>query len=978
MSLGSSPSLSSQKKTLVAEETAPPPDIPHSGMIKTYSDTSHRTFSRPYSAKTVFFYKDGDEYFTGVRVPISKARYRTMNSLMDSLNHNISLPFGVRRLHTPFGRTNIESIEQLKHLGRYVASSTKTLRKVNFESALEQKRLRNWRPHFSGNSQVDRQTSDLSGGAASTAKSAEWTENEQGLKVYKARMATNRNMGVAFLPITAKQMFFVLNGHPTKIYRTLINPLKRRDLNSLLEEVSEGLHTAIFKLYSYGGERIVSMEQLIAIKEPRALAVPRNEKPNFNGQASSMESNSIERQIKASKLVPPSTRIPQRRSSLTAGEKARRPVDSLFRLKQSSKEQSSIQINGDKLEEIHENSFQDPNDRIKLVKKAKIRNSDTANGKVGHHHSLPSSSNTIDSDSGRPRSTDLDDKSSEQQDNPRAFFEEQEENEHRPDSDDADITGDEDYPEVCSKVGAAIEHARNEAGQMVRKKSEEERLVNIDEEEDVFQRTESEANLEEDELGKEKLICNRPKESNIPEDDQSQASRTDKTEITPAGELELLHSGEPEPTPTKAELSISPPASGAASPVNAQELKEERLQTGESNLSSTEFTEAATKIQKNWRGYAVRKNLKRTQFSDDLEMIHPGDENDPEEYLDEPNSFHEDMPPDGQTEAGDEDINQLLGAEDLDIIMEKRMDSGSDREEVHGTNYLIADKGGMLEPSLSNEMLNKKPAKTFDVFTYSITIITGNRWAADTEADLYLTLYGDLGQSERLNLCQEYVNWLQSSEPKFRQNQSDTFQVDVPTRLGVIGRLTVGHEHTGYGAGIFIDRILVTEESDDEKGRQFLFLCNKWLDSGQVDGKIERSIRLSAFYDITSIPMDNKVTKGRWELIIHSGNSSGEGGTTSNLNVVGYGTRGHSKTTEVYDSRMAKVPSESLIQVDFGDIGELLKIRLEVDGSGDSPDYFLNFVELKDLDTEEQFAVMCGKWLRWKSTDKGLNHSGNC
>uniref|UniRef100_A0A7E4W7I9 DM5 domain-containing protein n=1 Tax=Panagrellus redivivus TaxID=6233 RepID=A0A7E4W7I9_PANRE len=41
------------------------PNIPNpvNGMIKTYG-TSHRSFQRPYSAKTVFFYKDGDNYFT--------------------------------------------------------------------------------------------------------------------------------------------------------------------------------------------------------------------------------------------------------------------------------------------------------------------------------------------------------------------------------------------------------------------------------------------------------------------------------------------------------------------------------------------------------------------------------------------------------------------------------------------------------------------------------------------------------------------------------------------------------------------------------------------------------------------------------------------------------------------------------------------------------------------------------------------------
>ncbi|KAK6026762.1 hypothetical protein OSTOST_07254 [Ostertagia ostertagi] len=38
------------------------PVEPRNGMIRTYNHD--RTFTRPYSAKTVFFYKEGDEYFT--------------------------------------------------------------------------------------------------------------------------------------------------------------------------------------------------------------------------------------------------------------------------------------------------------------------------------------------------------------------------------------------------------------------------------------------------------------------------------------------------------------------------------------------------------------------------------------------------------------------------------------------------------------------------------------------------------------------------------------------------------------------------------------------------------------------------------------------------------------------------------------------------------------------------------------------------
>uniref|UniRef100_A0A914LUF9 PLAT domain-containing protein n=1 Tax=Meloidogyne incognita TaxID=6306 RepID=A0A914LUF9_MELIC len=304
-------------------------------------------------------------------------------------------------------------------------------------------------------------------------------------------------------------------------------------------------------------------------------------------------------------------------------------------------------------------------------------------------------------------------------------------------------------------------------------------------------------------------------------------------------------------------------------------------------------------------------------------------------------------------------------------------DSSSDREEASVTELLQGKQ--RLGWEMSQDHIDKSPVNTQRTprtdYLYTITVLTGNRWAADTEADLYITLVGAGGvESERLWLRQEFTNWLQSGAngQRFRQNHSDSFQFRVPSRLGILKKLTIGHDCKGYGAGIFIDRIMVTEDEEaSDDCRQFLFLCNKWLDSGQVDGKLERTIRLSSFYEISSIPIEDRVTRGRWELILHGGSEKGLGGTTSQLSITGYGTRAQSTTSGLYDSNMAKVPSDALIQLDFGDIGELLKVRVEIDGTGSSPDYFLNFVEFKDLDTEERFVVMCGKWLRWKSTKKG-------
>ncbi|VDM45515.1 unnamed protein product [Toxocara canis] len=188
---------------------------PVNGKIKTY-DCSHRTFTRPYSAKTVFFYKEGDNYFTGVRVPVSKARYRNMDSLLDDLNSNIQMPFGVRRLTTPLGRTHIETIDQLQHLGRYP---------LLFEVIVPM----NWiSKHYE---------------------------------------------------MLSIKMLFVLNGKPSRIYRALLNPMRMKTFDALLEEVSQGLQIAIFKIYTYAGHRVLSIDELMSMSEARVLAVPRHERP---------------------------------------------------------------------------------------------------------------------------------------------------------------------------------------------------------------------------------------------------------------------------------------------------------------------------------------------------------------------------------------------------------------------------------------------------------------------------------------------------------------------------------------------------------------------------------------------------------------------------------------------------------------------------------------------------------------------------
>ncbi len=127
------------------------------------------------------------------------------------------------------------------------------------------------------------------------------------------------------------------------------------------------------------------------------------------------------------------------------------------------------------------------------------------------------------------------------------------------------------------------------------------------------------------------------------------------------------------------------------------------------------------------------------------------------------------------------------------------------------------------------------------------------------------------------------------------------------------------------GAGIFIDRVLVTENIVD--GKQYLFNCGKWFDGGQVDGKIERTIKASALFHLGLIPDDDKQTSehlqakrqgladGRWEVRLRIGDSNGRGSKLSSFSITAYGTKDVSESILFDASPIASDPRTTLVQV---------------------------------------------------------------
>ncbi|ESO92329.1 hypothetical protein LOTGIDRAFT_121069, partial [Lottia gigantea] len=146
--------------------------------------------------------------------------------------------------------------------------------------------------------------------------------------------------------------------------------------------------------------------------------------------------------------------------------------------------------------------------------------------------------------------------------------------------------------------------------------------------------------------------------------------------------------------------------------------------------------------------------------------------------------------------------------------------------------------------------VSRKGEPRLQVVVYEATVTTGDLWNSGTDANVYMTIYGDRGDTGVRQLIPQKQN-------SFKQGQSDTFQIEA-VQLGRLKRIIIGHDGTGPGNGWNLERILVKDPIKDEV---FNFYCSRWLDEGEDDGKIVREIQAQEEY------MGDILEKRNWESL---------------------------------------------------------------------------------------------------------------
>ncbi|XP_030300549.1 oxygen-regulated protein 1 [Calypte anna] len=121
------------------------------------------------------------------------------------------------------------------------------------------------------------------------------------------------------------------------------------------------------------------------------------------------------------------------------------------------------------------------------------------------------------------------------------------------------------------------------------------------------------------------------------------------------------------------------------------------------------------------------------------------------------------------------------------------------------------------------------------VTVYKVHVTTGELWNAGTEADVFICIYGERGDTGSRQL-------LRSQKPKkFLKGQTDIFAVEA-VHLGHLYKIVMGHNGLGSGNGWFLDKVVIKDPITD---LDYTFLCHRWLDQGQDDGNIARELTVA-------------------------------------------------------------------------------------------------------------------------------------
>ncbi|XP_042187934.1 lipoxygenase homology domain-containing protein 1 [Callorhinchus milii] len=238
------------------------------------------------------------------------------------------------------------------------------------------------------------------------------------------------------------------------------------------------------------------------------------------------------------------------------------------------------------------------------------------------------------------------------------------------------------------------------------------------------------------------------------------------------------------------------------------------------------------------------------------------------------------------------------------------------------------------------------------VLKYRVVIYTGTKSGSGTDANVYICLVGELGDTGERALYDSKNN-----VNKFEKANADEFLIES-VKLGRVKRVRVGHDGRGGTCGWYLDKVVVKEETAPES-QAVEFPCNRWLDRNEDDGQIVREL----------VPAgDAQMLKNiSYHVLVKTGNVAGAS-SDSKVFIKLYGEKGDT-------SRQFLVVSDNdlrnyfergrvdIFTVETMDIGRIHRLLIGHDNVGLRAGWFLDSVQIKVPTHGKEYMFPSHRWL---------------
>ncbi|XP_061116516.1 lipoxygenase homology domain-containing protein 1 [Conger conger] len=266
---------------------------------------------------------------------------------------------------------------------------------------------------------------------------------------------------------------------------------------------------------------------------------------------------------------------------------------------------------------------------------------------------------------------------------------------------------------------------------------------------------------------------------------------------------------------------------------------------------------------------------------------------------------------------------------------------------------------------------------------YEITTVTSDIFGAGTDADVFIVLYGRKGFcTQQKYLC---VN-KRERRLFFERNSEDKFIVELADVGDVIEKIRIGHDNQGTNPGWHLDRVEIRRLLRKGKGSETtIFPCERWLAKSEDDGEtvrelvpsdiIQEKLLRDGTLKHTETEVEDALETHTYKVTVTTGTESGAG-TDANVFLTIYGNMGDTGDRKLSKSETNKNKFErgavDKFSIEAVDLGEIFKIKIRHDNTMIGADWYLDQVEIVDMETDEIYLFLCERWLSKKKEDRRI------